>query len=156
MGPKITTMAGAKTASLGRMLTGLGALWMGWAIFTGLFQVGSELEDLGLPFLPGLLFFIVGRAMTKAVERRPLPEPGPSWQQPEVEPRMAPPQRPAPRPEPERRFELQPEMEREPVPELPDLEEEILEPPPPMTSEEMVADARRRFGPHPIEEDEED
>lgn len=146
-------MAGAKTASLGRVLTALGIAWMGWALFTGLFRLGGELEGLGLPFLPGLIIFFVGRAMTKAGERRPLPEPGQSQQAAEMKPPPVRRTAPAPAPEPVIRYEPEPEMSDEPSVELPDLEEEILELPPAMTSEEMVAEARRRYGPHPIDDD---
>ncbi|MGH8946703.1 MAG: hypothetical protein ACRDVL_11200 [Acidimicrobiia bacterium] len=153
-------MAGAKTAALGRMLTALGALWMGWSVFIGLFELGREIEGLGLPFLPGLLFFFVGRAMTKAGKTEPLPDEAASRQEPRRETRAPRPEtrpssvgrREPPRPEPEAMTSPQPEPEMPAeMPGLSSLEDEILELPPPMTSEEMVAEARRRFGPRPLE-----
>jgi hypothetical protein len=158
-------MAGTKTAALGRMLSGLGFLWMSWSVFTGLFELGSGVEDLGLPFLPGLLFFFVGRAMTKAGKREPLPDDVQSRQEPRLGtslPRAE--TRPAslsrrepPRPDSEAmtRPQAEPEMPAE-IPGLSSLEDEILELRPTMTSEEMVAEARRLFGPRPVERPESD
>lgn len=125
---------------------------MGWSVVTGMFELGGELRGLGLPFLPGLLFFFVGRALARAGGREPLPDTEPARQEPRPRPIQQ--QRPAPRPEPETRFEPQLDEPEpvEPLGGLADLEEEILELRPPMTSEEMVADARRRFGPRPFDD----
>lgn len=139
------------TTALGRFLTGLGLAWMGWAIVTGVIRVDP---DLRLDWFPGLVLFFVGRALTKAGRREPLEEPDPSRQEPQ---RQTPAPRPRPRqvptPAPEIRYPLEPETPVEPLPEIPDLEAAILEAPPPMTSEEMLAEARRQFGPRPFDDE---
>jgi hypothetical protein len=140
------------TKTLGRMLTGLGVLWMGWSVVTGMFEFGGELRGLGLPFIPGLLFFLVGRALARAGSRESLPESDPARQGPRPRPQQRP--RPAPIPEPETHLDshLDEPDPAEALAGLSDLEEEILELPPPMTSEEMLAEARRRFGPRPYDD----
>jgi hypothetical protein len=138
------------TTALGRMLTGLGVAWMGWAIVTGLVRIDP---DLSLPFLPGLLFFFVGRALTKAGRREPLEDAGPSWQEPQRQTPAPPPRRrQVSTPGPEIRHQPEPETPVEHLPEIPDLEAAILDAPPPMSSEEMLAEARRQFGPRPFDD----
>lgn len=141
----------------------MGILWMAWSIIFGLFEPARGSFDL--PFLPGLLFFFVGRALRKAGRREPLPADESSSQERRVGAGTPRSPRPAPRreqrtryqPEPETRpaspmpTSTEPEAGSEPMSDLAGLEEEILELPPPMTSAEMVAEARRRFGPRPLE-----
>lgn len=134
--------------AFGRLLTALGVLWMAWAIVTGLLI--RVQPDISLPFLPGLLFFFVGRAMTKAGRRKPLEDAEPSSQ---VPPAPSPRRRQVSRPAPEPRHQPEPERPTDPVLEIPDLEEAILDAPPPMSSEEMVAEARRQFGPRPFDDE---
>ena len=141
------------TTALGRILTALGVVWMGWAIVTGLLRFDP---DLSLPFLPGLLFFFVGRAMTKAGRREPLEDADPSWQEPQMQtpPVPSPRRRQSSRPAAEIRYQPEPDTPVDPLAEIPDLEAAILDAPPPMTSEEMVAEARRQFGPRPFDDEE--
>jgi hypothetical protein len=137
--------------ALGRLLTALGVLWMGWAIVTGLLRVQP---DISLPFLPGLLFFFVGRAMTRAGRRESLDDAGQSSQESQMEtPAPSPRRRQVSRPATETRFQPEPETPTDTLPVIPDLEKAILDPPPPMTSEEMVAEARRQFGPRPFDDE---
>lgn len=145
-------MAGARTAGLGRILATLGWIWILGAIVT------AFVGDVGaIPFLPGVGIYIGGKIMSALGKRGAEEEAGATEQQTaSIEP--TPPREPrrVERPVSERNEYLGerrgPETEPEEKFEIPDLEEAILEAPPPMSSEEMVAEARRRFGPKPLEE----
>lgn len=141
--------AGSKTAALGRMLTALGVLWMAWSLVTELVRVDP---DITLPFLPGLIIFFVGRALARAGNGGTGDESASGEQPTPVRDASRRPRPAVDEPRPVRRYEREPEPELEPEPLLADLEEAILDPPPPMTSEEMVAEAKRRFAPRPMDE----
>lgn len=149
-------MAGARTAALGRILSTFGWIWILGAIVTAFVGGGR-----GVPFLPGIIIFLLGRTMS-ALGKRGASEddetgvtaqPGPSTEPAAREPRRE------ERPVSQRNENLEQRRRREPPAtepeegfEIPDLEEAILEAPPPMTSDEMIAEARRSFAPRPSEE----
>lgn len=137
-------------------------MWMLGALITGFIAM----EGQGVPFLPGILIYVAGKTLTSlgrrgaseeedgakletsgSIEPKPTPKP---TSQPASEPRPV-----------SRRNEyleghpkpVEPDESAEAAFELPDLEKAILEAPPPLTSEEMIAEARRRFGPRHLEEE---
>lgn len=146
-------MAGQRTASLGRFLSAFGWIWMLGALITAL--VGQQ----GVPFLPGVVIYIVGKVMGALGKRGAAEQDtgagAPSTTSVEPAPVRKPPVEG--RPVSQRNEYLGDRRTRDPEPEeefeIPDLEEAILEPPPLMSSEEMVAEARRRFGPRPFDEE---
>lgn len=131
------------------MLSRFGVLWMLGALITALIAP----QGAGVPFLPGILIYVAGKTLT-ALGKRGVSEQEDRAEQEEtfasIEPKPVPPPASEHRPVARRNEYLE---EHTTPAELPDLEEAILEPPPPMTSEEMIAEARRRFGPRPIEEE---
>lgn len=145
-------MAGARTTALGRILATLGWIWILGAIIT------AFVGDVGaIPFLPGVGIYIVGKIMSALGKRGAEEDAGGSEQQTApIEP--TPPREPrrVERPVSERNEYLGerrgPHTEPEEEFEIPDLEKAILEAPPPMTSDEMIAEARRSFAPRPSEE----
>ena len=147
-------MAGQRTAKLGRFLSAFGWIWMLGALITAF--IGQQ----GVPFLPGVAIYLVGKTMTAlgkrgAAEGHDIGTSAPSTTS--VEPAPAPRPPVEERPVSQRNEYLGDRRTRDPEPEesfdIPDLEEAILESPPPMSSEEMVAEARRRFGPRPFDEE---
>jgi len=140
-------MAGPRTAAFGKFLSTFGAMWMLAALITGFIAMGGQ----GVPFLPGILIYVTGKTLT-ALGKRGVSEQEDHAEEERsapFEPKPVPPPASQPRPVARRNEYLEEHTTPE---ELPDLEEAILEPPPPMTSEEMIAEARRRFDPRPVDE----
>jgi hypothetical protein len=140
---------------LGRVLTLLGIIWLGIVVFSGIFGLRDSAGSLGALIgstLPGLLLIGVGRTLSRrAAERREqpsLPQPSTPSSPPKTEtttPASPPPARPT---------EVFPKPTRAtpaPVPK----EDVPSEPPPPPTpsapksSQEMIEEARKRWGRRP-------
>ncbi|MBW3666468.1 MAG: hypothetical protein KY394_02620, partial [Actinobacteria bacterium] len=130
-------------------------LWMLAALLTVLVAP----RGVGVPFLPGIVIYVAGKALTALGNRgTPDHEGGAGTEPASIEPERAPPpakERPVARRNEYLGDRVAPTRAEAPDQEfeVPDLEEAILKPPPPMSSEEMIAEARRRFGPRPFEEE---
>lgn len=156
-----------RRAVFGRLLTGIGFVWFFWALFSDLVPLDVGSTPVDLPILPGFVMLFLGRALSRGERSRPTgPDQG-TAQRPQptkpvvtkVEPRRAP---PAPPPtEPLLSRDEQPvAIEEAVIVEEPGMgEEPLLEPVKAgpdrshttsgtsrMTSAEMVAEARKRFG----------
>jgi hypothetical protein len=142
---------------LGRVLTLLGVIWLAVVVFAGLFglrdNAGSFATLIGST-LPALVLIGVGRTMSRrAAERRDAPAlpqpatPTSTSSAPPIEPPRAPAPLPAPPPS-----EIFPKPARSaPAPEL-DKPIDVPPPPasvPPKSSQEMIDDARKRWGSGP-------
>jgi hypothetical protein len=142
---------------LGRVLTLLGVIWLAVVVFAGLFglrdNAGSFATIIGST-LPALILIGVGRTMSRrAAERRDapaLPQPAAPTTPPSTRQMEPPPAAPAPsRSQPSEVF---PKPARSaPSPE-PDAPIDVPSPPalsPPKSSQEMIDEARKRWGSGP-------
>jgi hypothetical protein len=141
---------------LGRVLTLLGVIWLAVVVFAGLFglrdNAGSFATLIGST-LPGLVLIGVGRTMSRrAAERRDapaLPEPA-ARTTPSSTVQIEPPPTP-PAPSRSQPSEVFPKATRS-APAKPDAPLEIPPPPAPSSpksSQEMIDEARKRWGSGP-------
>jgi hypothetical protein len=140
---------------LGRVLTLLGILWLGVVVFTGIFGLRDQAGSLGALIgstLPGLLLIGVGRTLSRrAAERRDAPSlPHPSPPTPSTPPKTE--TTTAPSPPPAKPTEVFPKPARTapaPAPQG-DVPSHLPPPPvPPKSSQEMIEEARKRWGRRP-------
>jgi hypothetical protein len=144
---------------LGRVLTLLGIVWLGVVVFTGVFGLRDQAGSLGALIgstLPGLLLIGVGRTLSRrAAERRDTPtlpqpsEPATGSSTSKEVPTPAPPV-----PPPSRPTEVFPKPARTTPPPAPeaDVPSDLPPPPappPPKSSQEMIEEARKRWGRRP-------
>jgi hypothetical protein len=142
---------------LGRVLTLLGIIWLAVVVFAGLFglrdNAGSFATIIGST-LPALVLIGVGRTMSRrAAERRDapaLPQPAAPTTPSSTAQREPPPAPPAP--SPSQPSEVFPKPARSAPAPPPDTPADILPPPaptPPKSSQEMIDEARKRWGSGP-------
>jgi hypothetical protein len=140
---------------LGRVLTLLGILWLGVVVFTGIFGLRDQAGSLGALIgstLPGLLLIGVGRTLSRrAAERRDAPSlPQPSPPTPSSPPKTE--TTTAPSTPPAKPTEVFPKPARTapaPAPQG-DVPSHLPPPPvPPKSSQEMIEEARKRWGRRP-------
>lgn len=148
--------------AIGRLFMGLGLAWVLWSLIVSFGLIDVELSGrfVDLPIIPGILLVVLGRGLARRVPRqidvpRPVPPSPPKMQRrPPPAPRPPSYQKPAPVPAP--RDETLPVME----PDVDKMAEALESMATDMvdaiegstvrkSSEEMVAEARRRFGKRP-------
>ncbi|HEU4917780.1 MAG TPA: hypothetical protein VFV13_14565 [Acidimicrobiia bacterium] len=152
---------------LGRLLTLLGILWLGAVVFAGVFGLRDNPGTIGALIgstVPALLFIAAGRALSRraAARRETVPVTPPAerpfrtstssadWSAPKSPTPVAPPSAPPSAPSRPAR----PAPAAEPEPDTPPSLPPPLTPPPPKTSQEMIEEARRRWGGGPRPRDE--
>lgn len=140
-------------ARFGRFLTALGFVWFFWALFGRLIMVELGTTPLDLPILPGFAILFLGRALSRGA-RAPTTEPESVESPPARTPtrRPAPVEAPPPPPPPVVDLSELLEVEQPVIDEaMPadgeiDMDQGLSDSPHRMTSAEMVAQARKRFG----------
>jgi hypothetical protein len=143
---------------LGRVLTLLGIIWLGIVVFSGIFGLRDSAGSLGALIgstLPGLLLIGVGRTLSRrAAERRDAP----SLPQPSAPPTPSSTPKSEPSttasPPPTKPSEVFPKPARAAPAPGPDTEAQSELPPPPLppapkSSQEMIEEARKRWGRKP-------
>jgi outer membrane biosynthesis protein TonB len=142
---------------LGRVLTLLGIIWLGVVVFAGLFGLRDDAGGLATLIgstLPALVLLGAGRTLSRrAAERRDapsLPQPEAPTTPSSTSQTQKPPAPPAPAPsQPSEVFPKPTRSDPAPQPEPP---VELPPPPtpsPPKTSQEMIEEARKRWGTGP-------
>lgn len=136
---------------LGRVLTLLGIIWLGVVVFTGVFGLRDNAGSMGAVIgstLPALLLLAAGRVLSRrAAERKAAPALPP----PTARPSRSSTAETEPPPPPQEVFPRPAKTAPPPSPE-PELPAELPPPPipsPPKTSQEMIEEARKRWGTGP-------
>ncbi|HET9203916.1 MAG TPA: hypothetical protein VFP67_12345 [Acidimicrobiia bacterium] len=147
---------------LGRLLTLLGVIWLGFVVFAGIFGLRDDPGTIGALIgstIPALLFLAAGRALRRRAAAgkeegpvtQPVDRPFRTSRSPAESPAASPatPTRPASAPP------SAPSRPERPAPSAEPVADPLLQTPPPLTpsppktSQEMIEEARKRWGRRP-------